>query len=102
MQKVRQLLVLVTMYSCMYFTQARLQFAEASGHKLPTLSPMLMQVNPAVVNISTFSTREDQTPLLNDPFFRRFFSLPDQENFQQRGPKKREQSAGSCVIVDDK
>lgn len=102
MQKVRQLLVLVSMICCMSLTQAGLPLADASGNKLPSLSPMLKQVNPAVVNISTFSTREDQTPLLNDPFFRRFFSLPDQEKFQQRGPKKREQSAGSGVIVDAK
>ncbi len=102
MQKVRQLLVLVSMICCMSLTQAGLPLADTSGNKLPSLSPMLKQVNPAVVNISTFSTREDQTPLLNDPFFRRFFSLPDQEKFQQRGPKKREQSAGSGVIVDAK
>lgn len=102
MQKVRQLLVLVSMICCMSLAQAGLPLADASGDKLPSLSPMLKQVNLAVVNISTFSTREDQTPLLNDPFFRRFFSVPDQDKFQQRAPKKREQSAGSGVIVDAK
>jgi Do/DeqQ family serine protease len=102
MQKVRQLLVLVSMICCMSLTQAGLTLADASGNKLPSLSPMLKQVNPAVVNISTFSTREAQNPLLNDPFFRRFFNVPDQEQFQQREPKKREQSAGSGVIVDAK
>jgi Do/DeqQ family serine protease len=102
MQKVRQLLVLVSMICCMSLTQAGLPLADASGNKLPSLSPMLKQVNPAVVNISTFSTREAQNPLLNDPFFRRFFNVPDQEQFQQREPKKREQSAGSGVIVDAK
>jgi S1-C subfamily serine protease len=39
---------------------------------------MLKQVNPSVVNISTFSTgRSERNPLLDDPFFRRFFNLPD-------------------------
>lgn len=102
MLKVRQFLVLVSMVCFMSLTQGGLPLADASGNKLPSLSPMLKQVNPAVVNISTFSTREDQTPLLNDPFFRRFFSVPDQERFQRREPKKREQSAGSGVIVDAK
>ena len=80
--------------------QAALPLADSSGNKLPSLSPMLKQVNPAVVNISTFSTRETQNPLLNDPYFRRFFDIPDQQQFQQQPPKRREQSAGSGVIVD--
>jgi len=60
---------------------------------LPTLAPMLAQVTPAVVNISVM-TRDpaESNPLLQDPFFRRFFNIPD----QPRG----EQSAGSGVIVD--
>lgn len=102
MQKVRQFLVLVSVLCFMSVTQAALPLADASGNKLPSLSPMLKRVNPAVVNIATFSTREVQNPLLNDPFFRRFFSLPDEEQFQQREPRKREQSAGSGVIVDAK
>ncbi len=61
----------------------------------PTLAPMLKQVMPAVVNISTLSqTKIKQNPLLNDPFFRRFFKIPEQ-------PKKRtRQSLGSGVIID--
>lgn len=102
MQKVRQFLVVVSVCCFMSLTQAALPLSDASGNKLPSLSPMLKQVNPAVVNISTFSTKETQNPLLNDPFFRRFFNAPDQEQFQQRAPKKREQSAGSGVIVDAK
>ncbi|MDH5353610.1 MAG: DegQ family serine endoprotease [Gammaproteobacteria bacterium] len=68
----------------------------ADGKPFPTLSPMLKKVNPAVVNISTFSTRQSSTnPLLNDPFFRHFFDIPDLEQL----PEKRQQSAGSGVIV---
>lgn len=61
---------------------------------LPTLAPIVEQVTPAVVNISvvTRSPLEDN-PLFRDPFFRRFFNLPDQ-------PQRREQAAGSGVIVD--
>ncbi len=58
---------------------------------------MLKQVNPAVVNISTYSTlTQTNNPLLNDPFFKHFFDIPEQP--QQR--QKRQQSAGSGVIVD--
>jgi Do/DeqQ family serine protease len=59
-----------------------------------TIAPMLKQVMPAVVNISITSKMEMQNPLLQDPFFRRFFDIPDQ-------PQEREaQSIGSGVIVD--
>jgi serine protease Do/serine protease DegQ len=57
---------------------------------------MLKRVTPAVVNIATRGTVQEQNPLLNDPFFRRFFDVPNT-------PREREfQSAGSGVIVDAK
>src|SRR3990167_421159 len=61
---------------------------------LPTLAPLVNEVTPAVVNISvvTRSPLEDN-PLFRDPYFRRFFNLPDR-------PQRREQAAGSGVIVD--
>jgi Do/DeqQ family serine protease len=62
----------------------------------PTLAPMLKKVMPAVVNVSITSKVEMQNPLLQDPFFRRFFDVPDE-------PQEREaQSIGSGVIVDAK
>ena len=48
---------------------------------------MLEKINPAVVNIATYTSRENDNPLLNDPAFRRFFNIPDQ-------PERRERSAG--------
>ena len=79
-------------------TQAALPIADGDGNKLPSLAPMVEQVNPAVVNIATFSKRQEVVnPLLNDPFFRRFFNVPDQRQFQQ---PRRQRSAGSGVIVD--
>lgn len=81
--------------------QAVLPGTDAQGRPFPSLAPMLKQVNPAVVNISTYSTRESSyNPLLNDPFFRKFFEIPDQSQPQQQMPRKRQQSAGSGVIVD--
>src|SRR5215467_10984562 len=68
---------------------------------LPTLAPMIKKVSPAVVNIATRGTvreRGPQNPLLDDPFFRRFFDVP-----QDSGPRERPfQSAGSGVIFDAK
>ena len=80
---------------------AALPAFDSSGKQLPSLSPMLKEVNPAVVNIATYSNHQAaQNPLLNDPFFRRFFNIPDQP--QQQQPQRRQQSAGSGVIVDAK
>jgi Do/DeqQ family serine protease len=65
------------------------------GQALPSLAPMLERVTPAVVNISTVSVvRREDHPLLRDPFFRRFFDLP------QESRRRRQQSLGSGVIVD--
>src|SRR3954466_2564019 len=61
--------------------------------KVPTLAPLLEQVTPAVVNIAVLSRSPEQdNPMLRDPFFRRFFGLPEQSRPQI--------SAGSGVIVD--
>jgi Do/DeqQ family serine protease len=67
---------------------------------MPSLAPMVKRVTPAVVNIATRGTvreRSPQNPLLEDPFFRRFFDIPEM------GPRERQfQSAGSGVIFDAK
>ena len=67
--------------------------AQIGTQPLPSLAPMLEQVTPAVVNISTDTrTRLRSHSLLNDPFFRWFFEQP-------RRQRKR-QSLGAGVIVD--
>ena len=69
--------------------------AEANGQNMPSLAPMLDRVTPAVVNISTRSfVQEADNPLLQDPFFRQFFNLPE------RARKRESQSLGSGVVVD--
>jgi Do/DeqQ family serine protease len=66
----------------------------ADTRGLPTLAPLVNQVTPAVVNISVITPAPvEDNPLFRDPFFRRFFNLPDKQ-------KREEQSAGSGVIVD--
>jgi serine protease DegQ len=62
----------------------------------PTLAPLLERVTPAVVNIAVVgSAAESSNPLLNDPFFRRFFEGPDAPP-----PSMPRQSIGSGVIID--
>jgi len=65
------------------------------GKQLPSLAPMLDQVTPAVVNIATEGKIQVRlNPLFSDPFFRRFFNVPDQPI------ERKTQSLGSGVIVD--
>ncbi|MBV1787697.1 DegQ family serine endoprotease [Marinobacterium sp. D7] len=77
---------------------AALPISDPQGRELPSLSPMLEQVNAAVVNIATFSNQQVYNPLLSDPFFRRFFNIPDEQ--AQPRQQRRQASAGSGVIVD--
>lgn len=72
------------------------------GEPLPTLAPMLERIQGAVVNISTESQVRVRSrsldPFFDDPFFRRFFDVPN-----RRAPKSRKrQGLGSGVIFDAK
>jgi Do/DeqQ family serine protease len=63
----------------------------------PTLAPLLERVTPAVVNIAVVgAAAEERNPLLDDPFFRRFFEGPDAPVL----PNVPRQSIGSGVIID--
>ncbi|MGZ5927172.1 MAG: DegQ family serine endoprotease [Rhizomicrobium sp.] len=67
----------------------------SQGAAIPTLAPLVKKVTPSVVNIAVKGRiAQEQNPLLNDPFFRKFFNVPD-------APTEQEISAaGSGVIVD--
>jgi Do/DeqQ family serine protease len=80
---------------CAYAPLASAQLpAQVGETPVPSLAPMVKRISPAVVNIATRGTVQEQNPLLNDPFFRRFFDVPNT-------PRTRQfQSAGSGVIVD--
>lgn len=61
--------------------------------RVPSLAPIVQAVTPAVVNIAVLTqTPEAGNPLLQDPFFRRFFNVPERSEPQV--------SAGSGVIID--
>jgi len=72
---------------------------QVDGQPLPSLSPVIQRVAPAVVNIGVRGTvAAPQNPFFDDPFFRRFFGMPP-----GAAPREREfRSAGSGVIVDAK
>ena len=67
------------------------------GQTLPSLAPMLEDVLPSVVNISTEGrVSASGSPFQSDPFFERFFNMiPDNQPRQ-----RRTQSLGSGVIID--
>ncbi|WP_295882284.1 DegQ family serine endoprotease [uncultured Thiohalocapsa sp.] len=65
------------------------------GQKLPSLAPMLEQVMPGVVNVATVTRSAiADHPLLQDPFFRRFFDIPGRQR------ERESQSLGSGVVID--
>ena len=67
------------------------------GQPLPSLAPMLERAMPAVVNISTSTAIQvSENPLMQDPFFREFFNVPEQSDRQQKN------SLGSGVIIDSR
>jgi serine protease Do/serine protease DegQ len=76
---------------CLAAAPAAAQLPTRDG--VPTLAPVLEKVTPAVVNIAVLQkSPEEQNPMMRDPFFRRFFGLPERSEPQI--------AAGSGVIVD--
>ncbi len=77
--------------------------AVAQGRAVPSsatdlrmsYAPIVKRVTPAVVTVSAAKTVENRNPLMEDPFFRRFFG----PNFGPRGPQQQ-RSLGSGVIID--
>ena len=59
-----------------------------------TVAPLVRAVTTAVVNIATRVVERVGNPLLQDPQFRQFFSIPDE------AVRRETPSAGSGVIVD--
>lgn len=65
----------------------------------PSLAPILENVMPAVVNVvvKTKTRMAQRSPLFENPFFRHFFDMPNQQ--QQQAPAYR-MAAGSGVIIN--
>ncbi len=95
----RQIYGLLAAATLLFSVSATAQLPQQVGDTpLPSLAPIVKRASPAVVNIATRGTVREaraRNPLLEDPFFRRFFEGP------QLMPRERQfQSAGSGVIVD--
>ena len=99
-KSVKQLLFItfLPLYLCMATAAQAALPAYADGQALPSLAPMLERSMPAVVNISTSTNiMVSDNPLMQDPVFRQFFDIPNQQlRRQQRN------SLGSGVIIDSK
>ncbi len=94
MKHVKALATFVTLLSLLVSGAALAQLpAVVAGQRLPSLAPMLADVTPAVVNIAVEVRTPEANPMLADPFFRRFFDIPEHS-------QRQEQAAGSGVIVD--
>ncbi len=97
----KQLFGLICAAALTFGATANAQLPEKVGDTpVPSLAPIVKKAAPAVVNIATRGTLREQrprNPLLEDPFFRRFFDAPE------FAPRERQfQSAGSGVIIDAK
>lgn len=91
-------LLLILLLGVSALSQASLPLVDSQGKPLPSLAPMLQRTLPAVVNIATSGhVTVQESPLFNDPFFRHFFNLPDQQPREEKT-----QALGSGVIVDAK
>ncbi len=66
------------------------------GDGVPSLAPVIEEVQPSVVNIAVRASVQVRNPLMEDPMFRRFFGMPEGGQEQRRQVR----SAGSGVIVD--
>jgi serine protease Do len=77
--------------------QASAQLVE---NQLRSYADVAELASPAVVNISTDKVVENMAnhPFMDDPFFRRFFNMPEDEN-HPRGNERVERSLGSGVVI---
>jgi serine protease Do/serine protease DegQ len=89
------LLVLPLVFGCLITPVALAGTPPVAAQcEMPSLAGMLEHVLPGVVSINFEDKTPGDNPLLSDPFFRRFFGLPEQ-------PQPGEfQVGGSGVIVD--
>ncbi|WP_394753409.1 Do family serine endopeptidase [Crenothrix sp.] len=95
-QSIKKRLLLTLLPVCLSFTSALFAAglpASIDGQPLPTLAPMLERSMPAVVNISTSTNEAKENPLMQDPYFKQFFNVPNQSRQQKN-------SLGSGVIID--
>ena len=95
----KSLLILTSLLTALIAAQAQAVVPELMSQGSPTLAPLVDKTAPAVVSIAIQGTvTAPRNPLMDDPFFERFFGAPPGG---ERGERKV-RSAGSGVIVDAK
>jgi Do/DeqQ family serine protease len=101
MKRLLPFIAALAAFSCWAAATAAVPPQAVSDAAVPSLSPMIKRIAPAIVNVATRGTikeRTAQNPLLDDPFFRRFFDARPNVGTRERPF----QSAGSGVIFDAK
>lgn len=94
-QKIIHIVAFISLLNLAVNASAELP-SSVDDQPLPTLAPMLEETTPAVVNISTTGKVVVRDPFFDDPFFRRFFDMPE------RRRERRTTGLGSGVIFDAK
>ena len=98
----KPLLILASLLTALIATQAQAVVPELMSQGAPTLAPLVDKTAPAVVSIAIQGTvTAPRNPLMDDPFFERFFGAPPGSEGGQ-GNERKVRSAGSGVIVDAK
>jgi len=93
----RPVYFLYLFFALLIISPAQAAFPSMWGDEpMPSLAPMLDEAMPTVVNIATEGLVVQKSPLFDDPFFKRFFNIPEQQREQKT------QGLGSGVIVDAK
>ena len=95
LQKMIRTVVLFGLLGIVLTASARFP-SSVDGQALPSLAPMLEKTTPAVVHISTTGKVIVRDPFFDDPFFRRFFDVPEPRR------ERRTTGLGSGVIFDAK
>ena len=93
---------ILTMMTALLLITAAASTAHAQApvdNQLRSYADVAEKTMPAVVNISTdkMVDRSAQQPFMNDPMFRRFFNMPDDD--VHNNPERLEHSLGSGIVI---
>ena len=93
---------ILTMMTAVFLITAAASMATAQApvdNQLRSYADVAEKTMPAVVNISTDKMVDNsaQRPFMNDPMFRRFFNMPDDD--VHNNPERLEHSLGSGIVI---
>lgn len=90
---------LTVLAAALIVASASLALAQADGGQLRSYADVAEKTMPAVVNISTDKVVDMASahPFMDDPMFRRFFNMPDDDNHNNN--ERVEHSLGSGIVI---